>query len=110
MEAPANAIGMYLEARISKDTQTFTGTFCADFEFDALTEFDSFGAVDATLENMTCATDTIYEDQAKVSCSGIMDVVYDGETNNTMDLARFEYIATLEDGEWKMCGYDSSAQ
>lgn len=110
IEAPANAIETYLEARISKDNEIFTGTFCADFEFDALTEFDSFGAVDATLENMTCTTDTIYEGQAKVSCSGTMEVVYDGESNNSMDLARFEYIATLEDGEWQMCGYDSLAQ
>lgn len=109
-EAPSGAIENYLEARISKDSNTFIGTYCADFEFDALTEFDSFGAVEATLENMACITETISEGQATVTCSGTMEVVYDGESSNSMDLGRFAYVATLEDDEWQMCGYNTSSQ
>ena len=108
--APAKAIEKYLEARISKDSEAFTGTYCADFEFDALTEFDSFGAVEATLESMMCVTQNISEDEATIDCSGTMEVVYDGETNNSLDLGRFEYTAILEDDEWKMCGYNTSQQ
>jgi len=105
-EAPAKAIEKYLEARISKDSEAFQGTYCGDFEFDALTEFDSFGAVEATLEDMTCEVSNVSDASASVTCTGSTTVVYDGEDNNTIDLARFSYIATQEDGEWKMCGYN----
>jgi len=104
-QAPAKAVETYLEARISKDSEAFQGTFCADFEFDALTEFDSFGAVEATIEDMTCEVESTSDGSAVVTCTGSVDVVYDGETNDTLDLARFKYTATQEDGEWKMCGY-----
>ena len=104
-QAPAQAVEKYLEARISKDSELFQGTFCATFEADALTEFDSFGAVDATLEDMTCEAGDILEGSADVTCSGSVTIVYDGENTNTLDLSRFVYTATQEDGEWKMCGY-----
>ena len=103
--APAEAVETYLEARISKDSEAFQGTFCADFEFEALTEFDSFGAVEASLEDMTCETDDISDASADVTCSGNVTIVYDGEDSNSIDLARFSYVAAQEDGEWKMCGY-----
>lgn len=106
-QAPATAIETYLETRISKDSEAFQGTYCADFEFDALTEFDSFGAVEATIEEMTCEVSKMGDGQATVTCTGSVEVVYDGENNNTLDLARLPYVATLEDGEWKMCGYGS---
>ena len=106
-QAPAQAIEKYLTARISKDSEAFVGTFCAAFELDALTEFDSFGAVEATIEDMTCTTDNISDGTANVTCSGSVTVVYDGEDNNTLDLGRFPYVAVQEDGAWKMCGYGS---
>lgn len=103
--APSKAIERYLEARISKNDEIFVGTFCSDFEFDALTEFDSFGAVEATIQEMSCKVDSISEGQANITCTGSVDVVYDGENNNTLDLGRFLYSAVQEDDEWKMCGY-----
>jgi hypothetical protein len=106
-EAPAKAVEKYLEARISKDSELFQDTFCATFEADALTEFDSFGAVDATIEDMTCEAGSVSEGSADVTCSGSVTVVYDGENTNTLDLSRFLYTAAQEDGEWKMCGYSS---
>ncbi len=106
-EAPAKAIEAYLETRISKDSDIFSGTYCADFEATAITEFDSFGAVEATLEDMVCTVDSLDDGQATVTCAGNINVVYDGENNNTLDLARTPYSAVQEDGEWKMCGYAS---
>ena len=104
-EAPARAIETYLTARISKDSEAFQGTYCADFEFEALTEFDSFGAVEATIEEMVCTVDSVLEGSATVTCTGGVEVVYEGENSNTIDLGRLPYTAALEDGEWKMCGY-----
>ncbi len=106
-EAPANAIEAYLEARISKDSEAFQSTYCANFEGTAITEFDSFGAVEAELVDMICTVDSTEDGQAQVSCSGSIDVVYDGENTNSLDLARQTYVAAQEDGEWKMCGYTS---
>ncbi len=105
--APAKAIERYLETRISKNSEIFAGTFCAEFEFDALTEFDSFGAVEATIEDMICKVESMSDREANIICTGSIDVVYDGENNNTLDLGRFTYIAAQEDAEWKMCGYSS---
>lgn len=106
-EAPAKAVEKYLETRISKDSEAFAGTYCADFESTAITEFDSFGAVEATLEDMVCTVDSLEDGQATVTCTGNVEVVYDGENNNTLDLARVPYTAAQEDGEWKMCGYSN---
>ena len=105
-EAPAKAIEKYLEARISKDTELFAGTFCADFESDALIEFDSFGELESTLEDMTCKVDNISDATASVTCTGSLSTVYNGETRRPLDLARLPYVASQEDGEWKMCGYN----
>jgi len=106
-EAPANAVEAYLEARISKDNEVFQGAYCADFEATAVTEFDSFGAVEAELVDMTCTVDSVEDGTAQVSCTGSIDVVYDGENTNSLDLARQTYVATQADGEWLMCGYGS---
>jgi hypothetical protein len=104
-QAPAKAVEKYLEARMSKDSDAFAGTFCADFESDALIDFDSFGAVEATLEDMVCEVGTISEGTANVTCTGSLKTVYNGEDSRTLDLARFPYVATQDDGEWVMCGY-----
>lgn len=103
--APAKAVENYLTARISKDNEAFQGTYCADFEGTAITEFDSFGSVEAELVDMVCTVDSVEDGTAQVSCTGSVDVVYDGENTNSLDLARQSYVATQEDGEWKMCGY-----
>lgn len=104
-QAPAKAIEKYLEARISKDSEAFQGTYCADFEMDAVTEFDSFGELESTLEDMTCKVDTLSDASASVTCTGSLKTVYNGEARRPLDLARVPYVATQEDGEWKMCGY-----
>lgn len=106
-EAPANAVKAYLEARISKDNEIFQGTYCADFEATAITEFDSFGAVEAELIDMVCTVDNVEDGMAQVSCTGSIDVVYDGENTNSLDLSRQTYVATQNDGEWQMCGYST---
>ena len=104
-QAPAKAVEKYLEARISKDAEAFAGTFCSDFESDALIEFDSFGELETTLEDMVCEAGNVSDGSASVTCTGSVHTVYNGEARKPLDLARFPYIATQEDGEWKMCGY-----
>lgn len=104
-EAPSNSIEAYLAALVAKDSETFNTLFCADYESEALIEFDSFGAVDAELEDATCTTGESTDAGTVVTCAGSIKIVYDGETNNSLDLSRTPYLAVQEDGEWKMCGY-----
>ena len=106
-QAPAKAIENYVTAQVNKDSEAFATTFCAAYESDAMTEFDSFGAVDATIQDMTCEAGEITDGTATVTCTGSIDIVYDGENNRTLDLSRIPYSAVQEDGEWKMCGYAS---
>lgn len=104
-QAPAKAIENYIQAQVDKDSEAFQTTYCADFEFDAITEFDSYGAVEASIEAMTCEVASMSDMSAAVTCSGTIDIIYDGENNRTFDLSRFTYNTVQEDGEWKMCGY-----
>jgi len=104
-QAPAKAVEKYIQAQVAKDSDAFATTFCAEYELDALTEFDSFGVVDATVEDMTCEAGDIADGTATVTCTGSIDIVYDGENNRTLDLSRLPYSVVQEDGEWKMCGY-----
>lgn len=101
----ANAIEKYLDSLVEKDLVTFQSVICAEYESAAMTEFDSFGAVDATLEDATCKVSEAGNDESLVSCTGNISIVYKGENKDPLDLSRAPYRAVKEDGEWKMCGY-----
>ena len=104
-EAPARVVETYIQAQVDKDRDTFQTTYCADFELGAQTDFDAYGAVEATIEEMTCEVAETTDSSATVTCSGTIDIVYDGENNRSFDLSTFTYTTVQEDGEWKMCGY-----
>ena len=102
--APA-AIENYLKAMVAKDRDGFVKQFCADFEGDALTEFDSFGAVDAKLDGVTCEAAGTDGSTTLVKCKGSIAVTYQGENNKVLSLEDNVYRAVQENGDWKMCGY-----
>jgi hypothetical protein len=103
---PGEAVTSYLEALVEKDREAFDQTYCADFEREAATEFDSFGAVDAALEDVTCEAGDATNGFRPVTCSGAIQITYDGERQDqAMDLSARTYRVTEEDGEWLMCGY-----
>lgn len=104
-QTAANTIEKYLNSLVEKDLVTFQSVVCAEYESAALTEYDSFGAVDANLEDATCKVSQSQDDSAVVTCTGNINIVYKGENNNSLDLSRTPYRVVKEDGEWKMCGY-----
>lgn len=98
------AVERYLQTLVAKDRDAFLTLFCADYEADALIEFDSFGAVEATLEGVTCAGASQDGDDALVKCAGSIQVTYRGEDNKALSLADVTYRVRQEDGEWRVCG------
>lgn len=100
------AVESYLQALVAKDDARFSQLICPAFEAEALTEFDSFGAVDAGLDNVACRTNGTDGNATLVTCSGSIVVTYRGENNQVLDLSANTYRVTRVDGEWKLCGYN----
>lgn len=100
------AVESYLQALVAKDDARFSQLICPAFEAEALTEFDSFGAVDASLDNVACRATGTDGNATLVTCSGSIVVTYRGEDNQVLDLSNNIYRVTRVDGEWKMCGYN----
>lgn len=101
----AAAIEAYLNAMVNKDQEAFSELYCADYEADARTEFDSFGAVEASLTDLACENGETVDGVTLVNCTGTIDILYNGE-ERSLDTARDPYRAVQEDGLWRMCGYE----
>lgn len=108
-EAPAEsgavtAVENYLTFLVNKDETNFALNLCPAYEGDGMREFRSFGAVDASLKDVSCAEDGTNGDAVLVLCTGTIELVYQGEDTRGLDLSREVYRAVQEDGEWKVCG------
>ena len=98
------AIQSYIQALSDRDTTKVSNLSCADWEQNALVEADSFTSVGSSVENLTCSEDGKEGSDRIVSCTGTLVLDYNGEIQQ-IDLSKRTYIARLEDGEWRMCGY-----
>jgi hypothetical protein len=98
------AIEGYLQALTSKNADQLANLSCADWESQAKTELESFGAVSVTLDNPSCQESGKDGDYTLVSCSGKIIANYGNEVLE-IDLSERTYLAANEGGEWRMCGY-----
>ena len=98
------AILAYLDARARTDAATATGLSCKAWISKALTEVTSFRSMNAKLVGVTCQVNGSASGLTLVGCGGKMVTTYGTETRD-WDLSSFVYQVTLEDGQWKMCGY-----
>jgi hypothetical protein len=103
-DAPAKAIERYLQAVVAKDPDRAVTSSCAAWETQARQEVDSLKAVGATLKNATCHTSGDNGDAKLISCTGSIVATYNNE-NREISLDAKTYRATLEGGDWRMCGY-----
>jgi hypothetical protein len=97
-------VEQHLTLLVNKDETGFAQTLCPAYEGDGMREFRSFGAVDASLNAVSCAEDGADGDTILVLCTGTIDIVYEGENTRGIDLSREVYRAVQDDGEWKVCG------
>jgi hypothetical protein len=101
---PALAVQVYLEALVAQDFDRITTLSCADWEEQAQLEVDSFAAVTARLEGVSCQEQSTEGDSATVACTGKIITTYD-EEDQEIGLEGRTYWVVQQNGEWRMCGY-----
>jgi len=98
------AILAYQQALIGGDFNKLANLSCSSWESQAKTDFDSFAAVNASLDEANCQSTSSEGDSAVVTCSGKIVANYGNEILE-IDLSAQTYQAVFEGGEWRMCGY-----
>ena len=101
--APAKAVEDYLNALVAKDENRLSTLSCGEWEDDALLELDSFQAVTARLEGLTCEQTGTDGETALVLCQGNIVATYNNE-DQELDLSVRTYQVVQEGGEWLVCG------
>ena len=101
--APVQAVEDYLNALVAKDAERLPTLVCGDWEEDALIELDSFQAVTARLDNVSCELTGSDGDTALVNCKGSIVMSYNNE-DQKLDLSVRTYQVKQEGGDWLVCG------
>lgn len=101
--APAQAVQNYLNALVNKEADKLPTLVCGEWEEDALIELDSFQAVTASLENVSCSQTGTDGETVLVHCTGNIVLSYDNE-NQIIDLSVRTYQAVEQGGDWLVCG------
>jgi len=100
----AVAVMDYYQALIDEDYAQMIDRTCIAWESQAKTEFDSFAAVTATLENLSCREVGKRGEYTEVACEGKIVANYGNEVLE-IDLSGQIYLALYEHDDWRMCGY-----
>lgn len=103
-DGASKAIKDYIQALSNKDTVKISNLSCKDWEQSALLEIDSLTSVGSKVANLACQQNGQADVDTYVSCTGTLDLDYNGEAQQ-IDLSTRTYIVRYEDGEWRMCGY-----
>ncbi len=101
---PEKAVETYLNALVNQDVNRLVTVSCKAWEENARMEADSFQAVKARLDGVTCTKTGDEGESAKVSCTGKIVATY-GNEDQEIPLDRRPYLVGMEGGEWRMCGY-----
>jgi hypothetical protein len=98
---PSTAMMSYLQARTEADATKMQSLSCAEWEDQAAIQAQSFRAMNAELQDVSCTTGGQDGEFTLVSCEGEIITSYNGE-NRAWELG--SYRMKQENGEWKMCG------
>jgi hypothetical protein len=102
-DAPAQAVQNYLNALVNKEADKLPTLVCGDWEDDALIELDSFQAVTARLEDVSCSQTGTDGETALVLCTGNIVATYNDE-DQKLDLSTRTYQVIEQGGDWLVCG------
>jgi len=102
-DAPAKAVETYLTTLVAKDDQRLPTLVCSSWEQDALMELDSFQAVTARLQDVSCKQTGTDGNSTLVNCAGKIVTSYNNE-DQEIDLSSITYQVTQESGDWLVCG------
>lgn len=98
------ALETYLNALVSKDEARVSSMVCPDWEADALLEYDSFQAVETTLDGLNCQQTGSEDGAALVSCQGKILATYSNEVQE-FDLGDRTYRMIRQGEDWQVCGF-----
>ncbi|MBW8010930.1 MAG: hypothetical protein FVQ83_06775 [Chloroflexi bacterium] len=104
-DSPSATIEAYLEALVTGDEVRAVNLSCVSWEQGAITDVSGFLGVDVAIDTVECQVEEQGDTKATVSCSGNLVFTYAGGEDQFIDLSGNQYQVSLEDGEWKMCGY-----
>ena len=102
---PGDVIEAFLAAIAAKDDVRSVNLSCLEWEEEARAEGAAFDANEVALEDVSCQAVEEQDDSAVVTCSGRIRFSYDGGAEEYLVLEGRSFRTVLEDGEWKMCGY-----
>ncbi len=102
-DAPVKAVENYLNALVNKEADKIPTLVCGDWEEDALIELDSFQAVTARLENVSCSQTGTDGDTTLILCTGDIVATYNNE-DQKLDLSTRTYQVIQQSGDWLVCG------
>lgn len=100
-----SAVERYYQALVERDDAAFAQTTCAEWEEQALLEFDSFQGVDIALDDAFSCAETGTEGEATlVTCDGTIEATYG---NEKMEFPLAERVHRVQNagGDWRVCGY-----
>jgi hypothetical protein len=100
----ARAVEDYVKALVAKNADRLSALSCADWESSALTELDSFQAVQIRLEGLACKVSGSDGANTLVTCQGKIIASYNNE-DQTIDLAVRTYEVVQQGGDYLVCGY-----
>lgn len=100
----AQAVEAYFQALQQKDEIGMINRACAAWEADARTEYNSFAAVDITLNELSCQQSGTSGEMTLVACQGTLVASY-GAEDLVLDFSERVFQVKQEGGEWRMCGY-----
>jgi hypothetical protein len=104
VDPASKAVIDYVNALVNKDSNKLSALSCADWESNALLEFDSLQAVKTRLNDLTCKTIGVDGNISQVSCQGKILATYNGE-DQAFDLSVRTYQVVQQGGEYLVCGY-----
>jgi hypothetical protein len=102
-DSPVQAVENYLKALVNKEADKLPTLVCGEWEQDALMEIDSFQAVTARLENLSCSNTGADGATTLVLCSGNIIATYNNE-DQQLDLSVRTYQVVQQGGDWFVCG------
>jgi len=104
-EHPAAAtVEAFVQALADKNEAQYVTLICADYELDALLEYDSFSLVKTHIDGLDCQAVSVDGDTAEITCQGEIVATY-GNEDRTFDLSERGYQVVNQDDQWLVCGY-----
>lgn len=101
----SSAVQTYLDARVQSDVNRMINLSCPEWEAQARIEASTFKAMKAQIEGLSCEENGTAGNYTLVACQGKIVTTYQGETRE-WNLAERQFKLVLDDGEWRMCGYE----